>query len=297
MSGPYDGPNYNLRERIERVEELPPLPEIGARLLRLKDDPRASTRQLAGIIELDPSLAGQIMRYAASPFLGYREKIASIQEAITRLGFDKVADLALGFAAGSGFSIPATGPIGLQAFWQHAIHSASLMQGLAEQTPPAVRVRPGIAYLAGLLKNIGFPLLGHLFPEEFQALNRAIAAQPDRAVTELEQEVIAVDHTDSGVWLMRKWRMPSEIITTVFEHHNADYRGEHHAYANLALVADRLLKRYGIGDAFSEALPERLLDQLGLTEPQARHLAETFMNNSGELNGMAEHMAKAAAGR
>lgn len=66
-----------IRRRIEQVYELPPMPEMARRILQLRGNPDASVADLAAIIEFDPSLAAQVVRYAASPFYAYRGKINS----------------------------------------------------------------------------------------------------------------------------------------------------------------------------------------------------------------------------
>lgn len=285
-------PKTDLRSRIEHVDSLPPLPEIAERLLALQQRSAAGARDLAAIIELDPSLAGQVLRYAASPVLGCREKILSINEAVTRLGFDNVLHMALGFAAGQGFKIPPNGPLGLRTFWRHAVYTAALMQHLAGHLRTG-HVEPGLAYLGGLLHNIGFLLLGHLFPTEFNLLNQVIEKHAEQRVIDLEAKHLGMNHSQTGVWLMRKWRMPAEIVTTVYEHHNPDYRGEHHEYANLALIADTLVKTKGLGDANSTGLPERLLQNLGFTEESVMSLSETVMENAADLELLADNLSQA----
>ena len=287
-------PRYDLRPRIEQVDSLPALPHIAERLLELQRKKAPGARDLAAIIELDPALASQVLRHAASPLLGCREKILSINEAVTRLGFDNVLNMALGFTASQGLSIPGDGPIGLQAFWRHAVYTAALMQRMAQTLTRSTDANPGLAYLAGLLHNIGFLLLGHLFPTEFSVLNQLVENRPDEPVTALEHKHLGMDHTESGALLMRKWRMPPEIVTTVFAHHNPDYRGEQHQYANLAFLADALMKAHGLGDAASRGLPDKLLHSLGFREEQVMALNDEVMANAKDLEAMAENLTQAS---
>ena len=228
-------PASDLRRRIEQIYQLPPMPEMAQRILALRNDPDASIADLAAIVEMDPSLAAQVVRHATSPFYGYRGKIRSIHDAITRvLGFDLVMNMALGLAMGRSFRNPKDGPLGLRAFWRHAVYSACLAQALAREVPEDRRPEPGLAYLAGLLHNFGFLLLGHLFPPEFKLLNRLVAANPDKPVSALEkcvlgmgqaQDVLDMGHAGIGAWLMQAWQMPEEIVVTLREHHDPEYRG------------------------------------------------------------------------
>jgi len=290
-----------IRRRIEQVYELPPMPEMARRILQLRHNPDASVADLAAIVELDPSLAAQVVRYAASPFYAYRGKINSIQDAITRvLGFDMVMNMALGLATGRSFHNPVEGPLGLHAFWRHAVYTAALVQMLAKRMPPQARPQPGMGYLAGLLHNFGFLLLGHLFPPEFKLLNKLVAAHPESPVTALEkcvlgmgqaQNILEMGHAQIGAWLMYSWRMPDEIIVTLQEHHNPDYSGEHATLPHLVMIADHLLKSLDIGDAPDAGLPLRSLELTGLSEDTVRALAEQLFEDCSSLELMARQLA------
>lgn len=294
-------PQVDIRHRIEQVYELPPMPAMASRVLQLRNNPNASVAELAGIVELDPSIAAQVIRYAVSPFYAYRGRIDSIGDAIARvLGFDMVMNMALGLATGKSFRNPGDGPLGLQAFWRHAVYTATLVQALAKRMPPNARPQPGMAYLAGLLHNFGFLLLGHLFPPEFKLLNKLVAAHPESPVTDLEKSVLGMGqaqgllemgHAQIGAWLMQSWQMPEEVIVSLREHHNADYGGEHAEFVHLVMVADHFLKGRDIGDAPDPALPPASLDRLGLKEEVVLQTAEQVLDDCGALDAMAMHIA------
>lgn len=290
-----------IRRRIEQVYELPPMPEMARRILQLRNNPDASIAELAGIVELDPSLAAQVVRYAASPFYAYRGRIDSIHDAITRvLGFDMVMNMALGLSTGKSFHTPCDGPLGLHAFWKHAIYTATLAQALAKRMPPKARPQPGMAYLAGLLHNFGFLLLGHMFPPEFTLLNKLVAAHPESPVTSLEkcvlgmgqaQNFLEMGHAQIGTWLMQSWQMPEEIVITLREHHNPEYAGDHALFPHLVMVADHLLKGRDIGDAPDDQLPPASLDRLELSEETVLETAEQLFMDCTALDLMAHQFA------
>lgn len=294
-------PAPEVRRHIEELYELPPMPAVAQRILHLRGDPAASVEDLAGIVQLDPSLSAQVVRYASSPFFGYRGKIDSIQDAIGRvLGFDMVASMALGLGAGKAFRNPPDGPLGMRAFWRHSTYCAALVQSLAKAMPSASRPRPGIAYLAALLHNFGFLLMGHLFQPEFFLLNRLVMANPKTPVTEIEKrvlcmgqarDVLCMGHPSIGAWLTHSWKLPDEVTVTVCEHHNADYDGEHAVYPNLVLLANRLLRRHGIGDEVPEPVPEPLLIRLGLAPERVEESLEALMATGASLDALARHLA------
>jgi HD-like signal output (HDOD) protein len=94
-----------------------------------------------------------------------------------------------------------------------------------------------------------------------------------------------------GAWLMRSWNLQAEIQVAVAEHHDELYNGVHAAYPKLVLIADRLLKRHGIGDAESTELPEAILTSLGITAAQAEELLESLIASASDLDQLAHQFA------
>jgi len=281
-----------LQDRIESTEKLPAMPDVAQSLLRLNTNPNSSINDLIEIIELDPSIAAQIMRYAKSALYGYRGEIPSLSYAIkVVLGYNSTIDIALGLSLGKSFSIPDNGPMGLYPFWQHSIYSAALVQRLIQIMPRQHQPLQGIGFLCGLLHNFGVLLVAHTFKAESKQLQQAIENDTDTPRIDIERQILGVDHMEIGTWLMRKWNLETEIQVAVAEHHNEHYRGIHAAYAKLTLIADRLLKRHDIGDAESTELPENILSSLGFTKEKAEEILENLILSTEELDTLAEQFA------
>lgn len=284
----------DIKKRIQALKELPAMPAVARQIFELRANPLADVERLGKLVELDPSLAAQVIRYARSPFFSYRGKVDSVNTAISRvLGFEMVMNLALGIASARPFKIPAIGPLGLNAFWRHATYSAALVQALGRELPHPMRPPAGMSYLAGLLHNMGHLLLGHLFKPEFCMLNNAVSAHPGISVVEQEMAMLGIEHGELGAWLMESWNMPEEIIVATREHHNASYNGPHAVYARLTLLADHMLKEHGIGDAPTHELPAEIMAELGLEEIQIVMVMSRILEGCEGLNAMARNLAAA----
>jgi HD-like signal output (HDOD) protein len=281
-----------MRRKVQGVNELPAMPGLAAEIIRIRNNPYAHASELSAVIEQDPSLSAQVIRYAGSPLYAYQGKVNSVEQAIVRvLGMDFVEDLAFGLSLGKAFKNPKSGPLGLDNFWQHSLYCAALTQALCNQIDYAVRPPTGVGYLAGLLHNFGILLLGHLFPAQFDRLNRAVEAEPHRSLQELERETIAVSHTELGLWLMDAWDMPKEITEAVSEHHHPEHRGDYSVFANLVYIANALLKRHGIGDAESMDIPEALKQRFGLDDEKLELALANVLEGREGLEFMAAKMA------
>lgn len=281
-----------MRERLKSGLALPAMPELAAEIIRFRNNPYAHAGELAAVIEQDPGLSAQVMRYAGSPLYHGHGRIHTVEQAIVQvLGMDLAEDLAFGLSLGRAFDSPREGPLGLDSVWQHALYCASLTLALCRQMDAGRAPPASMAYLSGLLHNFGLLLLGHLFPAQFARINQALTAEPHCNVLELERATIAVSHTELGLWLMEAWEMPREIVEAVSEHHNAEHRGDHAVLANLIYIANALLKRHGIGDAEETRIPEALLRRFGLDEGKLALALGSVMQGREGLELMAAKMA------
>ena len=290
-----DGLNFKksrLVERVENITGLPAMPEMGYRILQISRDPSTSAKELAKAIEVDPSLSAQIMSYSTSAFYGYQGKIVSVREAISRvLGFDLVANLALGIAVGKKFSISSKGALGLSSFWRHAVYSSALAEKLAKVFPKELDLNPGLAYLCGLLHNFGYLLIGHIFKPGFDLLNKTATANPDIEIHTIEQFCLGTGHAEIGASLLEQWHMPAETIDTARWHHHETYEGDSLHYIQLIQLVDRLLWRYGVGDAESGMIPESILESFNLEEEKVLSSVRPLLETCAELDTMAAQMS------
>lgn len=260
-----------MRQRLEETIEIPPLPETAQRVMKLRVNPDAGVDDLADVVETDPSLAAQVVSWAASPFYAAPGKIRSVEDAIGRvLGFDLVINLAVGLALGKTFRLPDDSAERTTPYWKQAIYTAATIEGLARQIPRAQRPELGLIYLSGLLHNFGYLVLAYIFPPYFRTICRHQEANPHVPPHLIDQHLLGVTRDQIGSWLMRYWDMPAEVATALRYQHSADYDGEDAMYANLAYLAQALLRQNGIGAGPQMPIDDQLLERLGLDQESAQ---------------------------
>ena len=285
-------PDITIRERMKRLHELPPMSETTSKLLALRDRYEVNADYLINIIEDDPVLAAQVVSYANSAFFGHGGSIKTLKDAIFRvLGINAVIDLALGLSIGKTLSIPHSGPLGSQRLWRHATYSAALMQKLATQMPWGERPELGTAYLAGLLHDMGFLILGFLFKKEYSSLSKLVDAHPETPIMQIEKNVMGMTHCDLGNLAMRLWNMPEEISVVARHHHNENYDGEHAVYVWLLNLVERLLAPQGLSTTGSDDISDALLEKLGLREEDVILAADEVIQSAENLDNLASQMS------
>jgi HD-like signal output (HDOD) protein/prolyl-tRNA editing enzyme YbaK/EbsC (Cys-tRNA(Pro) deacylase) len=277
-----------IQQRLEETIEIPPLPATAQRIIKLRVDPNATVDDITGVVETDPALAAQVVSWAASPYYAAPGKIRSVEDAIVRvLGFDLVINLALGLALGKTLSLPKDRPQPETSYWQQAIYTAALIEGLARAMPRTERPEMGLTYLSGLLHNFGYVVLAHVFPPHFSLICRHLEVNPHVPHSQVEQHLLGITREQIGSWLMRHWDMPDEIATALRFQNDPAYAGPQFAYPNLVYLAVRLLRSHGIGAGPAEPVPDELFARVSLTREKAEDALAKVLAAEAALRDLA----------
>lgn len=280
-----------IKQRLEDTLELPPLPDTARRIIKLRADPEADISDLTDIVELDPSLAAQVVSWAASPYYSAPGKIKSVHDAIVRvLGFDMVLNLALGLALGKTMSTSVMSTKQVEDYWRHAVAVAATVEGLVTSIPREHRPAFGMSYLSGLLSNFGHLVLAEVFPPYYTNISRHSDANPHVQAYSIEQHIVGVSSCQIASWLLETWSMPSEVITALRHQHNPNFQGEHAEYAHLIFIAEQLLARNGMSSRAPAPIPQKLYDSLHIDPETAETTVSNVLESSEELNGIAAKM-------
>ena len=286
-----------LREGIEAITELPVMPQTVQWIMALRAQSDVTVEEILQIVEHDPSLAAQVVYWARSPLHGYQGPVDSLETAVQQvLGIESTLNLLLGSCMGQTFHIPVDGPVGLQTFWRHSIYCASLVSELVKLLPEPTNVKPGLAYLCGLLHDFGYLVLGHVFPARFFLFNRFLAVNRSVPLDVVERYVLGVEHWHIGAWLMQSWAMPDEVIAAVRWHHNEDCTQPHAEYSNLVLIANRLLHYADLGEESNQRLPALAMFTLGITREQAMEALDRVRSSMAELDSLSTALRLPAEG-
>lgn len=277
-----------IQKRLEETIEIPPLAQTAQKIIKLRVNPDATIDDITGVVETDPALAAQVVSWAASPYYAAPGKIRSVEDAIVRvLGFDLVINLALGLALGKSLSLPKDQPQQATPYWQQAIYTAAVIEGLNRAIPRVQRPEAGISYLAGLLHNFGYLVLAHVFPPHFSLICRHLEVNPQLHHSVVEQHLLGITREQIGAWLMRYWGMPDELSTALRFQHDPDYQGEHASHANLVCLATRLLRNRGIGSGPYSEIPQGLFDRLSLSREKANDVVNKVLDAEAALRALA----------
>jgi len=199
-----------LRTRLGSVGTLPPMPATFAALQLALTDPTIDSRKIAAIVQKDTAIAAKVLQACNSAFFRLPRRVASIQQAVSYLGLSTVRSMVLSAELFStGQSVCAA--LNLGQLQRHAFSVAAVARSLSRDID-----RADEAFLAGLLHDVGFLLLGRLFKDQMQLALEASAA--GMALAEAEHKYVGVDHGTAGAYLLGLWGLPFEVVEAVAQH-------------------------------------------------------------------------------
>lgn len=279
----------NLRETLQQAELIPPLPETASKILLLRNKPDANLEELVRLIESDPSLAAFVMKYARMSIFGYGDRINSVKHAVSLvLGYTTALNITLGVASSGCLKIPNYGPLGRVRIWSDAFQCAQLCRELSHYVAKKQFINSGLAHLSGLMHNFGYLLFGHFCPKEFAELNEMIFLEPAQDIRVLEMRHFGITHDLIGLYLLKAWNLPEEVIMTAAKHHYSDCSGKHTIYAKLVAAANRLLQQDGTYDAMQSNDTFLLLKDLGIGEAEANEELQKVLACQNEISQLAQ---------
>ncbi len=282
-----------VKERLEETLELPALPAIAQKIIKLRVDPNADVSDLCAIIELDPSLAAQVVSWASSPYYSAPGTIKSIHDAIVRvLGFDMVLSLSLGLALGNTLKLPEQRPNDCLPYWQQAVYVATCTEAIISCMPRECRPSYGSSYLSGLLHNFGYLIISEVFNNKFKTICQHIDANPHASPQAVEKHVIGVNRDQLAAWLMKFWNMPEEVYTGLRYQTDTSFDGEHCEYSQLIFLTKKLLNEKGIPTGVSDdPIPESVFKRFKLDREDAIEAIDIMLESNEILEAMAQQMS------
>ena len=240
------GTIISARDRIMgALEKLPPFSPVLTRLLATLADEDVSFGDLAGIIETDAVLAGNLLRVVNSPLYGRIATINSVKHAVAIMGSVKIRNLVLGLSVSRRWAaarIP--GEWDARQFNLHSLAVAVLSdQVVLEISVPY----PEGAFTAGLLHDIGKLLIAISMPEEFEALH-AVDQAAGEGAQDPEPEMLGVSHAEISGAILERWKLPVAIQEAVNYHHSPDEAAGGAAHlAHVIEAADHYINTVGLG--------------------------------------------------
>lgn len=182
-------------------------------LMRIAADDDSGLDEIAGVVALDPAITGAVFRVAASPVFGQIRPRRTILEAVVLLGKTKV--LAIATSTALRLKVSDIDPRALEAIWS-ASHTIATHAWAAARRSKR-RQLADLAFLAGLLHEVGIALILRQYPQYAQLCLGSVAAV--NALGPRLDAMLGIGHAAIGAMIARDWRLPPEVADAIAIHH------------------------------------------------------------------------------
>lgn len=255
-----------LDSLVRQVRDLPAMPDLAFKVMRMVDDPAISANDVARVLSADQAMTARLLKLANSAFYGASRRIGTVTEAVVLLGMRTVRNMTVALKCQDLLIAPLPGYALQQGdLWRHSFCCAYAAQCLAKRSGYRIVEE---AFVGGLLHDIGKVVLNIYMQAEFACVAE-MAASGEVAFMDAERAVLGFDHAEAGARILEKWNLPAPLVGCVRYHHTPLEQPTPTPLTSLVHLADVLCLMLGVGlgaDGLNYPLQPGTLELLDLKE-------------------------------
>ncbi|MDR1616797.1 MAG: HDOD domain-containing protein [Syntrophomonadaceae bacterium] len=273
-------PKLTLPEVIEKVNEIPALPNVVVRVMQLTEDPESTVKDIHNVLSQDQAMTARVLRLANSAFYGFARRIGSVTEAVILLGFKTIRSIVLAAAVSDIMNHSMKGySLEKGDLWLHSQAVAMAARTISRRVKYD---NPDLAFTAGLLHDIGKIALDQSMQEVYQEVIDTVASE-NITFSEAEDMVLGFNHSVVGGKIAAKWKLPDNLVEAIEFHHSPENAEIDSVLVAIVHISDAVCVSMGIGlgidgllyKIYPEALERLNLDDLKIEEIMAE-LSDLF---------------------
>ena len=277
----------NLRDFLRKIKELPTISAVASEINTLDKNDSLNAKSLGPIIARDPALTAAVLKLANSAYYGMPREIASLERAITILGFDTIKNLALTISVFHVFKNREGQSLDLKGLWYHSLGVGLAAKHLVLHSSilAANKTLPEQAFICGLMHDIGKIAFAKNLPNEMAEI-----LQQTRSGTiaqhEIEKNILGFNHQRAGQAMAASWNFPEDYQTVIRLHHtpSAAVIGEPKLAALVMAVylGNNLAKTLHLGESTDPHLTAVTPENLNSLKIDEQSLAEISQQISSD---------------
>jgi putative nucleotidyltransferase with HDIG domain len=202
------------------VQKLRPMPTHVTRILKELENPRISASTISDFVSLDQALAALVLQQSNSAALGYGRTCTTINEAVARIGLNRLRTVLMASSA--------TGPLmkrmagyrlGAGELWHHSLATAHSAEWLSRTLKVG---DPEEAYASGLLHDIGKLVLDQYVLTDYTRIVDYVE-QYRIPLWKVEEKLLGIDHARVGGMIADRWSFPTSLADAIRFHHAPNF--------------------------------------------------------------------------
>lgn len=170
--------------------------------------------EVTQIIERDPAMSARVLGVVNSAGNRRLNEITNVSRAILQLGPMQVRTLGLAMGLQMLAEQMQLSPEMIGGFWNASLRKAEAAHLAAQVIDPD---RKESAYSAGLIADLGLPLLMGLDPDFYE--NHIPLRSAEQSWSDAERAHFGIDHAQAGAHVLKDWKVSAETCRRVRNHH------------------------------------------------------------------------------
>ena len=265
---------FTREKLLQTARTVPADLQVLSALGEMLQDVNSDLDEVAALLRRDVALAARIVRISNSSMFGGSGQVASIEDAVNRVGFSEILKL-VGTATTARFSERALEHYDVSALRlrDSILFGAFAAEALARRARQDARV----AYTAALLRPLGLMVLDRAGRGQVHWTERfSLSRFPSYSAW--EGTMFCVDNCEVAALILEEWQFPKEVGASIRGHYLArpeDYQHPLACVLNLAGALSHQAGRALPGEvAWWEVTPEKL-SGAGVTQADLEDAAIT----------------------
>jgi len=258
---------------LNRLTELPPMPQVMFKAREIMNDPTSSFRALADILEKDQAMATRVLRLSNSAYYGLAGKVTSVQHAAVLLGYKTVGEVVAMATSAKLLGDSLEGyKLDSGDLWKHSLAVAIASRLIAGRGHKELE---NDAFSAGLIHDAGKIVLNRYVLERSNAFEEFMS-DDQKSFLDAEKDLLGFDHSEIAAEMCNIWKIPKSLVSAICFHHYPAQASDN-VLASIVHVADALSLMSGIGagvDGMLYRMDHRAQESLGLTEGDLRSVLD-----------------------
>lgn len=248
---------------VSKVLKVAALPAVAIKFNEAIKDPLTSNQDLEYIVSEDSALASKVLMIANSALFNFPSKIDTISKAVTIIGHQQLSQIILSCSIVAVFKDIPQKVIDMDLFWRHSIAVATASRILA-----GFRHEANIEkyFTAGLLHDIGKLIIFAEAPKyALEIIEKSSGTNELMHV--VEKSVLGFDHAKLGGMLLKKWKLPADLVSAVNYHHIPSVDSGDNITTSIIHVADIIVHSLQYGSSGEKLVPilnDKAWNSLGL---------------------------------
>lgn len=205
---------HDIRIDIQKLKKLPTLSYTAEKIINLTSKELTHLDELVNIIEKDPPIMSKVLGIANIVYLGLYKPITTVKDALLKIGFKTLKNIALSVSIFSLFKSSEEKEKSYITLFKHSIATGTICQIISEKF---LKEPSDENFTVGVLHDIGLFALHYAFYESFKKIEEALLEE--HSLKKAEEKILGTTHSEIGKWLADMWGLP-EIVCDGILYHN-----------------------------------------------------------------------------